>query len=371
MSKTVGILTLSAADNCGSLLQAYALKTYIARHIGLNSEVINYVYDQSNALYDIFPKKIWLHPRGMLPRIVHYKALAQQKRDYQYFRDVYLEMEKKVYHTEAELKEMDGRYSSIICGSDQVWNVNMSDFDNAFFLEWVNKSNKIAYAPSLGGGTLVKKYSPEKLKEIFTSFSAISVREEAGQYQVKEILNTDIDMVLDPTLLLSSEEWNSIVGNPMINGKYIFFYSWAYSDEDINKIVADYAQKKGMDVYVINASKWLERNPKKYGFKLFPMSGPEVFLNLMKYAEKVFVQSFHGVIFANIFRKDFYFMDEHKDNTLDPRLDSILTILDKKDRVARNAQDIEKEQTTVYSKENKLFEKLKDISEIFLAENLV
>lgn len=371
MKKTVGILTLSAADNCGSLLQTYALKTYIEKHIGLNSEVINFVYEQSNMLYDIFPKNIWFHPRGLLPRLTHYRALAQQKKDYQRFREVYLKMGKKVYRTEDELRELDGKYSTVICGSDQVWNVGMSDFDNAFFLEWVNKSRKVAYAPSLGGGTLVKKYSPERLKTIFSSFAGISVREEAGKNQVEAITGKETEMVLDPTLLLSREEWDRIVGAPMVEGKYIFFYSWAYCDEEINEIVTEYAKKTGMDVYVINASKWIERDPRKYGFKLFPMSGPEAFLNLMKYAEKVFVQSFHGVIFANIFKKDFYFMDEHKDNTLDPRLDSILTILGKKDRVARKAEDIYDNRQIDYSGEGEVFSNLKEKSEAFLQRNVV
>lgn len=51
-------------------------------------------------------------------------------------------------------------------------------------------------------------------------------------------------MVLDPTLLLSREEWNRTVGAPMVEGKYIFFYSWAYCDEEINEIVAEYAKRE-------------------------------------------------------------------------------------------------------------------------------
>lgn len=371
MNKKVGILTLSASDNCGSLLQTYALKTYIEKYMGFYAEVINFKSEQSKRLYDIFPKNIWFHPRGLWQRLTHYGALAGQKKDYKHFREVYLKMGKNVYHTEDELKKLDGKYSTIICGSDQVWNVRMSDFDNAFFLEWVRKSRKVAYASSLGGGTLVEKYSPEKLKRIFSSFSGISVREEAGKNQVEAFTGKEIDMVLDPTLLLSEEEWNEIVDAPMVEGKYIFFYSWAYCDEEINKIISEYAKKVGLDVYVINASKWTMKDPQKYSFKLFPMSGPETFLNLMKYADKVFVQSFHGVIFANIFKKDFYFMDEHRDNTLDPRLDSILTILDKKDRVARNAKDIGQFEAIDYSGENKLLGNLKTISEAFLEKNIV
>lgn len=369
MNKKIGILTLSAADNCGSLLQTYALQTYLKKATGLEVEVINFVYKQSKALYDIFPKNIWWHPRGLYPRICNYSALLKQKKDYQQFREKYIILSNKEYHTEDELSVIAKNYSIIVCGSDQVWNVNMLDFDNAFFLEWAKQVKKIAYAPSLGGGTLLKRYDEESMKKILSSFSAISVREEAGKQQTEAILDKEIDMVLDPTLLLSYEEWDSIVGSPMIKGNYIFFYSWAYCDDEINEIVAEYSRKRNLPVYVINASKWLERNPKKYGFNLFKSSGPETFLNLMKYANKVFVQSFHGVIFANIFKKDFYFLDEHKDGTLDPRLNSILTILDKKDRVARSYDEIDDRKYINYKKESQNLVNLKEISENFIKNN--
>ena len=100
MNKKIGILTLSAADNCGSLLQTYALQTYLKKETKLEVEVINFVYKQSKALYDIFPKNIWWHPRGLYPRIRNYSALLKQKKDYQQFREKYIGLSNKECHSE-------------------------------------------------------------------------------------------------------------------------------------------------------------------------------------------------------------------------------------------------------------------------------
>ena len=95
MNKKVGILTLSASDNCGSLLQTYALKTYLEKYMGFYAEVINFKSEQSKRVYDIFPRNIGFHPRGLWLRLTHYRALAGQKKDYKHFREVYLKMKKK------------------------------------------------------------------------------------------------------------------------------------------------------------------------------------------------------------------------------------------------------------------------------------
>ena len=50
----IGIITLSASDNCGSLLQSYALKKLLSLYGKV--EIINFSSLKSHSLYDIFPK---------------------------------------------------------------------------------------------------------------------------------------------------------------------------------------------------------------------------------------------------------------------------------------------------------------------------
>ena len=351
MNKKVGILTLSASDNCGSLLQAYALQTLLDKYLMNDAVVINYNFQKSREMYDVIPNNFYRHPRDTYYRLLHIRKLAKQKRDYEYFRDRYLKMTEKVYRREAELKKEQFDFDVTICGSDQVWNVLMSDFDHAFFLDWVHSGKKLAYAPSLGGNKLLDGFDSDYLKGVFESFSALSAREITGKEQIEAICNKSVHVLLDPTLLLDYTDWDELTtGNPF-NEDYIFFYSYSYHHNDLNRIVQEFAKQNNLKVIVINASKWYRQSPNKYGFTLYEDSGPLAFLNLMKYAKTVFVQSFHGVIFANMFKKEFYFLDDHSDNSLDPRLDSILTLLDRKERVVRSLHDITGEAIN-YGKEN-------------------
>ncbi len=94
------------------------------------------------------------------------------------------------------------------------------------------------------------------------------------------------------------------------------------------------SKRLGLPVYVLDARKWMHHDEKKYGFKLFEEDGPFSFLYLMKNAEQVYVESFHGVIFSSIFKKEFFLLDDHKDfSEMDLRLRDILILLNAKERV--------------------------------------
>lgn len=341
-NKNVGILTLSASDNCGSLLQTYAMQQVLRKRYAPEAEVIDFRSEKARELYRIVPSKLLEHPRRTLHGILWYSRIRQEKEDYALFREQQLHMTKKVYLSEEELTADPPAFGSIITGSDQVWNLHMPDFDPAFFLNWAAPGmRKIAYAPSLGGTGLDVAEDPDSLRKSIRSFTGVSVRESFGQESVKELTGLEPPIVADPTLLLDRADWDALTPEPMVRGNYIFYYSWAYEDEKSNSIVSEYARKTGMPVYVINPSKWIRFSPSKFGFRLAERTGPMVFLNLMRYAKKVFVQSFHGIIFADIFQRDYLFLDEHSCNELvDKRIWGILQTLEKEDRIARSLDDI-------------------------------
>lgn len=340
-NKRIGILTLSSSDNCGSLLQAYALYCFLCNELHFDASVINFNSYESKRLYSIrFSRRNLLNPKLCFPTLGKILLWKRQKRDYQIFRKKVLNIRGREYRTMDDLKKNASFFTHIIVGSDQVWNVSIKDFNNAFFLTWSNKARKIAYAASLGNCLLTSKYSFEELSQIFTSFNSISVREDSGLDQIGQLTDKRVQKLLDPTLILPKHYWDEIAGERLIKRKYIFFYSWSYCDDKINKLVQKYAKTNGLDVIVINSFKWKKHSPNEYGFKMFKRSGPAIFLNLMKYSEKVFVQSFHGIIFASVFSKDFFFLDEHNDNILDPRISSILEIVGQQHRVARSYDDL-------------------------------
>lgn len=327
----IGIITLSASDNCGSLLQTYALMN-ILKEKGHTVEIIDFSTRISKKMYRIFHPGYLNEPKKFWGQFFLMRKLINQKKAYQSFRDNYLDMSKNKYYSSKDLELLDGKYDIVVCGSDQIWNVYMRDFDNAFLLNWCKKSKCISYAASLGdqkNGNLVDLVN-EGLD--VNKFAAISVREKSAVIKFEKELNQKVDKCLDPTLLLSKSQWEELIGNKKRKlGKYIFYYSYNYNNEAKNKCVSDFAKKTGLPVYVINASKWVDGKNKNYGFQLYDYEGPLAFLELMANCEFAMVESFHGCIFSFIFEKNFWFIEDKK--TLDDRINDLLETIELKNRV--------------------------------------
>lgn len=362
MFMRIGIITLSASDNCGSLLQCYALRQILSQYG--ETEVINFSSWQSHLVYDIFPKGMCVKKK--LNRLIYYRRLKRAKKDYENFRTRWLGISGKEYFAE-DLYEIADRYDIVVTGSDQVWNVLMGDFDEAFFLGWT-KSKKVAYAPSLGGRHINQSSNFEKIRKWIEEIQYLSVREEQGKKILEEVTGRRVEKVLDPTLILDEKDWLALVQEPLVQGEYIFFYSWAYCDESTSRIVSGESKRLGLPVYVIDVRKWVRKDPEKWGFRLFKATGPIVFLNLMRYAKRCYVESFHGMIFAYIFRKNFWLLDIHENlSELDSRLNEIVNILGIKQRIITkfNVANIDQSEEIIYS-ENLLLKELRQSSHEFL-----
>lgn len=308
--KKIGIITFHASHNCGSFLQAYALQRFLIKN-NFDVEVINYSNDGQQQLYKIVFKnnsiKNILKNIVLLPRR---KILKNTYKNYEKFIHDNLKLSKAKFSMIKELKDYKFNYEIFICGSDQVWNVTIDDFDESYFLPFVSNCKKIAYAPSFGAKKMSNYLSEEEMRkyiEYLNDFSLLTIREENGKKWLKEILNIDVPVVLDPTLLLEREDYQKIEDSydENISGKYIFYYSPSYKPE-INKLVNKISKKYGLRVIA-----W---NPRSYYLKLMNFSNfylpkkqnPGVYLSLIRDAELVITTSFHGTIFSTIYQKKFW-----------------------------------------------------------------
>lgn len=335
----IGILTLSASDNCGSLLQAYALQQYLLRRFNMDSEIIDFRPQVSEKLYAIFPSNPLKEKRRTLNALCNYKLIKSQKEDYEEFRQNWIRLSDSVYKNENDLCKLD-TYSCVIVGSDQVWNVKMFDFHMAYFLGWFN-GDKYAYAPSVGGHFIQEGKDTDQICESLKNFKRLSTREEFGKKSVEILTKRNVELVLDPTLMLSQKEWKESTNERIIEEEYIFYYSWAYNNDLINKKVEEFSNKMRLPVYVINAFKWYKLKPENYGFYMSKKAGPQAFLSLMKYAQYALVQSFHGVIFACQMGKRFLYLDDQPEEKMDVRLKQVLLLLNKQNCVLRPKDIIE------------------------------
>jgi hypothetical protein len=221
----------------------------------------------------------------------------------------------------------------------------MYDFDKAFYLPWVKRAKKVAYAPSFGSLD-VHKYA-NIIRRYLNDFYTLSCREDVNSSRLSKIVDKEVALCADPVLLIEEHHWSELAGDATVKQDYIFYYSWSYNSDKLNMFVCNQAKKFNLPVYVVDARKWSNANIFKYDFILPERSGPDVFLNLMKYAKLVFVESFHGVIFSFIFKRHFWLLEAKDNKTLDYRLDGVLAQLGVMDRLLRpssfSSTDIQKQ----------------------------
>ena len=173
-NKKVGILTFHDAHNYGAVLQAYALKKYI-RKIGYDAKIINYHH---STIPNGFPRE------GYENRWDKFDKFIKELSDY----------EENIYTSEEELEKHDIDFW--VCGSDQIWNTDITrGFNKGFFLDFKTNGKKISYAVSMGIPELPEEYEEEFRKSI-NQIDNISVREETLKQYAEKFTEKEITKVL-------------------------------------------------------------------------------------------------------------------------------------------------------------------------------
>lgn len=193
-------------------------------------------------------------------------------------------------------------YDCYIVGSDQTWRPKYVEDIKYYFLDFLSPDSlvkRIAYAPSFG--TDEWEYSlklTEECKTLLSRFSAISVREDDGVALCKKYFNAQATHVLDPTLLLSREEYISLIEKTYTESNQILAFSILDKSELATKIIQKVSAELDVKLYQINASHnctasgWIEPSIDKW-------------LGGIYNSKFVVTDSFHATVFAIIFNKPF------------------------------------------------------------------
>lgn len=308
------------------MLESFAMNRTVD-FIGFNSEIINYSSKGQQQLYkSLF---LWNSPKNIIKNILllpHKKRLDRNNRKYQEFKQKYMSLNSQDIQAEAQVRKL--KYDAVIAGSDQIWNVTIEDYNDVYFLPWVQSGLKIAYAPSFGAKNPAK-YDPNRItkySDFLNKFDYLSVRENNGQKWIKEISGRDAKVVLDPTLLLPIDEYRRLERKNMkLPEKYIFFYSPGFN-LDICKFVKQISKKYNLPVITWSAKPFYVKNVWKYGFQLPDYEDPSTYLTLIKNATLVFTTSFHGTIFSSLYHKKFFVL---KNGGMYGTDDRAITLVDK------------------------------------------
>lgn len=300
MKKKVGIITFHNSYNCGSMLETYAMQQVIDKQ-GFESEIVNFSSEGQRELYSVFNKN------NKVKNIIKNIILFPNRNKVLENNEKYRKFQKQNFNISKSKNLSDTEYFAVIAGSDQIWNITIPDYDDAYFLNWVKRAKKIAYAPSFGAKNIVKNTtSPQKYIDYLNSFDFLSVREFNGQRWIGDLINKDVPVVLDPTLLLEKSDYSKIVANDIVQTKkYIFFYCPGF-DSSICKFVKKVSEKYNLDVIVWSSKQYYIKNIKRFGFQLADYENPSSYLFYINNAELIFTTSFHGTIFSTIFKKKFF-----------------------------------------------------------------
>ena len=292
--------------NYGSILQAYATQ-YVIEQLGFNCEIIDYQYPNSWQ-FERGTKYFPLTWKNKIAKLLGMSPMWRRRNKLDKFIKQYMRLSPP-YNSPESLEKAAPQYDIYMTGSDQVWNPYHTKGDPSFFLHFAKGKRKVAYAASFAKNSLHEEYKPI-YRNLLKDYQSISVRETGGCRIVKELIDRDVPVVLDPTLLLTGEQWGEFVDKIMKkdgykNWKYILVYMLNYAVDPspvIYKIIEKIQKETGLPV--ISIGKLDDRKIKKY--KKIEDAGIFEFLQLFRNASYVVTSSFHGTAFAVNFGKPFY-----------------------------------------------------------------
>ena len=341
--KKVGIITITGLGNYGNRLQNYALQHVIEKNCFCQCET----FINKSCRMKGYIKNIVMPKKGVL---------TEREQIFQQFNDRFIHFSNIKINNILKNKHLH-EYERLICGSDQIWNSDYPENDRANFGFFFSDLKSISYAASFGTDMIAdnkKKRYAKYLKQM----EMISVREDKGKEIAEQLTGRkDICVHVDPTLLLTPQEWEEVEKKPQLyNGeKYILKYFLGSANSEITKQLEQYAKKKNFKVIDI-----ISKDSPYYNI------GPSEFLYLEHNAELIVTDSFHSCVFAIIFEKPFIVAERMEINlqNMGSRIDTLLQKFSLKDRKYINDDNFDNKVNASidYHKIHQIIEKEKERS---------
>ncbi len=297
----VGILTFHRATNYGTALQAFATQKGIKK-LGFCSEIVDYRPEYIERTLKVRRIKNAKSPKEVASICVNamiYPKVAQRKSDN--FRRFlrHMDIDTTICKTTDDVSKVSQKYDAVLSGSDQLFNKNITGDDMTYFLPFEHR-HKISFSSSFGERELSDARKAQ-IAPLLSDFEYLSFRENSARKILSDIRKIDPKIksetsVLDPTFLLTKDEWNAYADNSLKlpKGGYILTY-YMIETPLLRSITKALKQKTGLKVVNLKPSKKqvVMREGKNLAF-----AGPAQFLSCYKNASYVVTNSFHGTAFA-------------------------------------------------------------------------
>ena len=326
--------TLDGYFNYGNVLQNYALQQMLLRY----ADRVDTLWTQP---YNFMPEVWWNWRWKMyIKYLINWKnfrtkitngdigreMVRQAKiRD---FSDRYIS-----YHRVAleALSDQIKQYDYCVVGSDQVWNPRFGNY-HQFFLEFAPEEKRLSYAASISTMDI-----PAEEHDFFVQglkgMKALSVREQAGANLIEQLTGRKAEVHLDPTLLLTADEWRSVSRRPTWyhGGEYLLTYFLGRRPAQIDAI----AEELGLTIVNLLDEEVYEHY----------VTGVDEFLWAIEHASLVYTDSFHGSVFSILFQTPFVVCDRvgtgkgDASEKMGSRLDTLLGYFGFEDRRTNQFKD--------------------------------
>ena len=312
----IALLNMMYDNNYGGNLQRYAMVTMLQ----LMGHTVEYLYIRTAWREDWMRsgnvvKRAYRFMRQIMLHILHPKSepwLAWEKESQWYKAICAITepfLEKYVTHTEPiqshkQLKMVfeRGNYDVVIAGSDQIWRKKYVERYGVgtWFLDFVPsdyRGKRVIYGASFGVDE--KEYTEAdatRIRALYEKLDAVSVREQEGLRLVMDYSweSPKAQMVLDPTLLLTQEDYAAVidVAETKAGEGDMFCYIMDDSEENLSRIKR-IAEAKGLTPNIMYI----------YGDNECSI---EQWLRNIRDAKFVYTDSYHGFLFSLIFEKPYY-----------------------------------------------------------------
>lgn len=329
----IGIITWFTGPNYGTNLQAIALQYYLRSH-GYEVRLINYEVPPANVTRAKKPfiKKKLYQPQRYAIRIAinRYKdKIAERDRKLRNSITTKCILTPEIKTIE-ELVNICNAFDLLICGSDQIWNPNW--YDKFYFADYPGiVTTRISYAPSMGVNAIADSVALE-IKHGLSQFKAVSVREEKAVELLAPYLNEKPQVVVDPTLLLTSKEWMDIFPDDGHEDDDYIFAFFLNDEKKHLEATKKFAKLHDCKLVLVpyKGATYLQNAD------IHADAGLEDLLNLIRNAKYVITDSFHITVFSIIHRKQFYTFQRFKEDDFtsqNVRVTNLLRMVDLPERL--------------------------------------
>lgn len=345
----IGIITLFDNGNYGSELQSLAMNDFLKSKghtpVFIKIKAKNKLLRILELIIDRIRKTFLLIKDAELS-LYNKDLQANQTKQ----RNISLELRKKIHVFMVSRIAMDRmsrwafplnrHMNAFICGSDQVWSALRIPLAPEFFLPQIQSSRKIAYAPSIGVDS-IPSYFQNKAGKYIKDFKHLSVREDAAKEVLSEKFGLDAIQVLDPTMLVGKEYWDEQLENAGIQKpqfEYVFCYFLGEIPDTVLSVIKRVSTEKKIIILPYEEDSKLVVNGK------YQEASPLDFVNLIKYADCVLTDSFHGSVFSVIYGKRFVVTKRTHVGRVSQtsRIKSLLRIVHQEERYCSEKEEIER-----------------------------